>query len=236
MFDLKERGRTMLELRTYAYAELSALFGTRDTQGIKRRLNNYEIEYTVEGRGALARFNINKINDPFKVFCIIDLNFAPQTDFSKLVYFFYYLFNDDEFLGLPRETMEARMKADNHTITRQTIQTYLDRLSAANLINQQSMEYRYYFAKGDTQRETTKEEYSASWKQYWQHKEQGADSRTAIAIMCADYGGVARKQQIIEINGIYNNTISQINDMVCACIEADVDNYQQPTSLDFHIL
>ena len=224
----------MLELRTYTYAEMSALFGTRDTQGIKRRLDRYGIEYTVEGRGASARFNIDRISDPFKVFCIIDLNFAPQTEFEKLLYFFYYLFNDDEFLGLPRETMEARMKADNHTLTRQTIQTYLDRLSAANLINQQTMEYRYYFARGNTQRETTKEEYSEAWKQYWQHKEEGFSAGEAMAVMCANYGGVARKQPIIEINGIYNDTISQINEMVCACIEVDVGNNEQSTCPDLH--
>ena len=55
----------MLELRTYTYKEMSAMFGTRDTQGIKRRLTRYGIEYTVEGRGASARFNIDRISDPF---------------------------------------------------------------------------------------------------------------------------------------------------------------------------
>ena len=78
----------MLELRTYTYKEMSAMFGTRDAQGIKRRLDRYGIEYTVAGSGGSAKFSINAIPDPFKVFCIIDLNFAPQTDFGKLLYFF----------------------------------------------------------------------------------------------------------------------------------------------------
>lgn len=212
----------MLELRTYTYAEMSALFGTRDTQGIKRRLSRYGIKYTVEGRGALVKFNIKTISDPFKVFCIIDLGFRAQTNFEKLRYFFYYLLNDESFLEMPRETMELRLKADDHTLTRQTIQTYLDRLSAADLINQQTKVYRYYFAKGTTLREADKDEYTKAWSEYWQHKDEGFTAGEAIAFMCANYGGVARKQQIIEINGIYNDTINKINEMVCACIEADM--------------
>ena len=212
----------MLELRTYTYAEMSALFGTRDTQGIKRRLDRYGIEYDAAGRGAAARFEIKTISDPFKAFCIIDLGFAAQTDFGKLLYFFYYLLNDEGFLEMPRETMEIRLKADNHTLTRQTIQTYLNRLSDAGLINQQSGIYRYYFAKGSALREATKEEYTEAWREYWQAKDKGLPAGEAIALMCANYGGVARKQQIIEINGIYNDTINKINEMVCACIEADM--------------
>lgn len=37
--------------------------------------------------------------------------------------------------------------------------------------------------------------------------------------MCMKYGGVARKQAIIEFNGIYNNTLNALNDMVCDRIE-----------------
>ena len=33
------------------------------------------------------------------------------------------------------------------------------------------------------------------------------------------YGGVAKKQAIIEFNGIYNNTLNALNDMVCDRIE-----------------
>ena len=41
----------MLELRKYPKAELSALFGTRDTQGLKRKLERYGIVYEEAGRG-----------------------------------------------------------------------------------------------------------------------------------------------------------------------------------------
>ena len=54
---------------------------------------------------------------------------------------------------------------------------------------------------------------------YWQDKENGCPAGEAIMFMCMKYGGVARKQAIIEFNGIYNNTLNALNDMVCDRIE-----------------
>ena len=57
----------MLELRKYPKAELSALFGTRDTQGLKRKLERYGIVYEEAGRGNTMTFDIKEITDPFKI-------------------------------------------------------------------------------------------------------------------------------------------------------------------------
>ena len=54
----------MLELRKYPKAELSALFGTRDTQGLKRKLERYGIVYEEAGRGNTMTFDIKEITDP----------------------------------------------------------------------------------------------------------------------------------------------------------------------------
>lgn len=43
-------------------------------------------------------------------------------------------------------------------------------------------------------------------------------------MMCYQYGGIARKQAIIDLNGIYMNTFNAINDMVCQRIQAEIDN------------
>ena len=50
----------MLELRKYPKAELSALFGTRDTQGLKRKLERYGIVYEEAGRGNTMTFDIKE--------------------------------------------------------------------------------------------------------------------------------------------------------------------------------
>ena len=76
----------MLECRTSSYAELSALLHTRDSQSIKRRFERWEVKYTTTGRGAGQKFTITEIGNPFKVYCILDFGFSPQTDFTKLAY------------------------------------------------------------------------------------------------------------------------------------------------------
>ena len=111
----------MLECRTYSYAELSALLHTRDRQGIVRRFERWEVKYTTTGRGTGQKFAITEIGNPFKVYCILDLGFSPQTDFTKLAFFTYYLLCDDEFQQLPSAQMEEYLRADGHTRSRQTI-------------------------------------------------------------------------------------------------------------------
>lgn len=100
----------MLECKTYTYAEFSALFNTRDNQGIKRRLDRWGIKYSTAGRGTGLKYTIEEISDPFVPFCILDLGFPPQTIFDKLNLFLYYLLDDEEFAGLPCEMMEQRIK------------------------------------------------------------------------------------------------------------------------------
>ena len=88
-----------------------------------------------------------------------------------------------------------------------------------DLILRASGNYHYYFARRGRLIDTTREEYSRAWREYWQDKEKGCPAGEAIMFMCMKYGGVARKQAIIEFNGIYNNTLNALNDMVCDRIE-----------------
>ena len=50
----------MLECKTYTYAEFSALFNTRDNQGIKRRLDRWGIRYSTAGRGTGLKYTIEE--------------------------------------------------------------------------------------------------------------------------------------------------------------------------------
>lgn len=209
----------MLECRTYTYSELSALFETRDTQGIKRRLDRWGVQYETKGRGSGIIFDIQNIAKPFEMYCMLDLGFSYSTDFQKLTLFLYYLFNDEGFAGLPCEMMEARINADDLVLSRQTIERYLKKLDANNLLLRASGEYHYYFAKNGNLIDTTKEMYSQAWREYWQAKRDGCPTRDAIGEMCWKYGGVARKQAIILLNGIYGKELDALNAMVCNRIE-----------------
>ena len=97
----------MLECREYSYQELCSIFNTRDARSIKNRLTRWNVEYTYKGRGANLKLTIQNIHDPFRVFCILELSYAPNTDFRKLAYFLYYYMNDIEFYSLPCDTAGA---------------------------------------------------------------------------------------------------------------------------------
>ena len=101
--------KTMLECREYSYQELCSIFNTHDARSIKNRLTRWNVEYTYKGRGANLKFTIQNIHDPFRVFCILELSYSPQTDFRKLAYFLYYYMNDVEFYSLPCERQEQIM-------------------------------------------------------------------------------------------------------------------------------
>ena len=127
----------MLEERSYTKAELAAILGTSDTQGMKRKLENHHIDFTTTGRGKSLVFNLVKIHDPFRVLCITDLGFAPNTEFKKLRNFMYYFMNNDEFLWLPDEVLEVRMRemGEDKSVSRQTIGKWKAKLVAMDIIN-----------------------------------------------------------------------------------------------------
>ena len=223
MSDLKKE-KNMLEIRPYPYAELSQMMGTHDPEGIRRRLERWGVAFTEDGRKPQITYNIEKISDPFKVYCMLDLNYAPQTNFTKLAYFFYYFLNDDDFQRLPDERLEVLMRERDHPVSRQTIANYFRRLEDIDLISRNGGDYHYYFARKANLREATREEYSRAWREYWQAKAEGCPSREAISTMCYQHGGIARKQAIVDLNGIYMNTFNDINNMVCQRIQAEIDN------------
>lgn len=225
MVDLNGKDKIMLELRTYTRNEIAEILNmplnNNQNEGIKRKLERYGVKFSVIGRGTAARFEIEDIADEFKLYCILDLNMSAGTDFRKFLYFMYYFFNDDDFRWLPDETLEIKMDENNCHISRQTISNYKSKLEELGLFHR-SCDYVYYFARGQTQIKTDKETYNKSWREYWKNKEDGKDSRTAIGIMCANHGGVARKQAIIEENVIYSEQINAINDLVCNTIENEL--------------
>lgn len=211
----------MLECRTYSYAELSALLHTRDRQGIVRRFERWEIKYTTTGRGTGQKFVITEIGNPFKVYCILDLGFSPQTDFTKLAFFTYYLLCDDEFQQFPVVQMEERLRADGHTLSRQTIKTYLSHFEDADLICR-GIRFTYYFAVGKSHKNTDETTYKRAWAEYWERIHQGCPWEQAIGEMCATYGGVARKHPQLVLNAFYNHMYGQIIDWALEAMSVDL--------------
>ena len=211
----------MLEVgRSYLKSELSTIFGTRSKQGLERKMDRYGIEYAASGRGECAVYEIQKISDPFKLFAITELGFDANTDFRKLRTFYWYFFNDEIFMAMPDEVKECMLRFEDKTLSRQTIAKYTQKLVDKNMINRNSDNFIYYFAHKGQQRFVERSEYSRAWKDYWEDKKNGVDYYEAIYRMKKKYGGVARKQAIPQINGIYNADIERM----CSLIQESLEN------------
>ena len=211
----------MLELmKSYTKAEMSAMFGTRNMQGLRRKLEGYGVSFNLDGRGETAIFTITNIKNPFKIYCITELGFDGHTDFYKLRNYYYYFFNDAEFRSMPNEVQESRMRLVHRNVSRQTIANYLQKLDSKHLIVLNSLNYVYYFALGGKQRIVEKKEYVSAWREYWKDIENGCTCREAIGNMIYCFGGVARKQEIPEINVFYNKEV----DLFCELIQKDIEN------------
>lgn len=210
----------MLELKSYSKEEMVAMFKTKNNQGLARKLYRYGVSFDVQGRGENAIFTITNIDNPFKIYCITELDCNGRNDFYKLRNFYYYFFNDEEFSAMPCEVQETRMKLIHKGISRQSIAGYLDKLYNKGMIAKNSGNFIYYFAYKNEQRIVEKAEYIEAWHEYWDKIRSGYNNYEAIYDMICRYGGVARKQEIPMINGIYNKEIEYL----CNLIQQDIEN------------
>ena len=217
----------MLELRSYKKAELSEILKTNSRQGMLRKLERWGVRYTTEGRGENLTIIITEMANPFKVYCITELDFDAGTDFQKVRNLYYYFFNDEEFMSMPDEVKEHRMRANEKPVSRQAIHGYIAKLDAKELIDRNTKEYIYYFAYKDTQRITDHDEYVSAWHDYWSDIDNGCKSYEAIMHMRSNYGGVARKQPIPRINGIYRAEIKYLCELIQENIETEIRAYEQ---------
>lgn len=190
------------------------MFGTRSVEGLKRKFEGYGIDFETTGRGENTIFKIKNIENEFKIFCITDLKFDANTNFQKVQNLYYHFFNDEIFSALPDEVKEYQLRAMSKDVSRQSIARYLEKLERNNLIIRNTNNFLYYFAYGQTQRFVEKEDYTGAWAEYYAKKNKGINSSTAIMEMFADYGGVARKQAVPEINGIYNKEIDYMLSLI----------------------
>ena len=216
----------MLELREYKYAEIAKYLHCSSVAGLNKKLNTYDVEYQQKGRGQSSTYIITAINNPFKVFSVFDLDISPQVDFVKLSYFFYELLQD-QYMGLGAEMIEEKLRNTPHPISRQTISKYLRYAESNNLIAIDTFDcvyYRVYKHYGEqVHEEITREEYANAWKYYWHlRNEEGWDSSPAFTAMYNKFKGAPRKQGKILRNGIYNDLIKWI-------LEVLEKDYSSPT-------
>ena len=72
----------MLEVRDYSIGELREILGTKEKQGIDRKLKGYGFEFCSTGWGESRIYTIKSIPDPFRIYAITKLGVPPQADFT----------------------------------------------------------------------------------------------------------------------------------------------------------
>lgn len=202
----------MLETRLYKFAEIAAYLHAGHARGVRDKLTRYNVDF-IEGGGQRDQtktYTITAIRDPFKLFCVFDLGIEPHTEFKKLRDFLFYLLTDDDFSWRPAEMMEVYLRRRfPNGASRQTITNYLKIFEAKNLIAVNG-EYVYYKVIRGTVQEheiITEAEYKAAWAVYWDNRNGGDDSDLAFSRMYRWLGGVPRKQQKIQQNAFYTDTL-----------------------------
>ena len=212
----------MLELKTYSIQEMSDILGSKTKKQIDGKLKRYDVEFESKGRGNDLVYTIQRINDPFKVFCIIELGFAAQSDFIHLRHFLYHFLCDDYFMSMPDEVKEHMMdEAFNYHISRQTITNYEKKLAKKGYVSLDG-EYYYYFAYKKKQIMTTEEIYKSAWRKFWFWISLGASSDDAKFNIITTYGGMPMKHQKIEKNAFYLKKIDYLIELIRNSIDNDL--------------
>lgn len=214
----------MLEIRTYQKIEIEEILKTKSRQATTKKLDRYEVVYDCGGRGDY-RIEVKEIRNPFKLYCILELEISAASDFNKLREFMYYYLCDDEFVALPdKDKSEYLNKNGRANISRQTISKWTKQLERKKWIHFDDEKVIYYFAYKDNRIETDKVTYCKAWKNY--HYDMNVlcmDASSAITSMICEYGGVARKLYLPQQNVFYTDEINTIINMVGNYIEENRD-------------
>lgn len=209
----------MLELKSYTKAEIAAILGTSDRQGIKKKLDGYGVEYSIEGQGDFI-ITITAINNPFKVFCITTLGIPAQADFHKLKILYYHLFCCPEFATKPYEVMASLLKeaGEKDPPSSKTVGKWVAYLGTIDFVAFDKEDCIYYAIRKRMDgiricKEITKEVYGVGWSIYWTNK--GREGTDAAYFRMFNYvGGHPCRKAKIKPNAIYLNEINQLIDIL----------------------
>lgn len=208
----------MIEKRIYKKDEMFAILKSKNKQSANKKLKRYGVVFTTHGRGQNLTYEIQKITNPFKLYCIIELGISANVDFEKFKYFCLYLFCDDTFITFPRIEMERILRANDTPISRQTISKSIRYLQNNNYIEVFKNDCRYYvidsLPNGEkSYTEIEHEKYKKGWQIYWDSKK---IMGTGLSYwkMRKYIGGHPYKCPKIEQNAFYSKEIKTLIDLV----------------------
>ena len=209
----------MIQEKVYGIAEIENILKTKGKQATKRKLESWGVEFSITGTGKNLLFDVKSIPAEirFKVFCITELDVAPQTDFDKLRIFYYYYFGDKYF----RETTDTAradiLLADGYQLTTQTMAKYISHLEKINFVSM--VDYGYYSCNTGRLPEQIKEsDYEAAWKQYHIDKV-NRGKEAAYRTMIQKLGGKPVRVKKRVNNAFVHDKIIELTDIIADDLE-----------------
>lgn len=209
----------MIQEKVYGISEIETILKTKGKQATKRKLESWGVEFSITGTGKNLLFDVKNIpaEIKFKVFCITELEVAPQTDFDKLRIFYFYYFGDKYF----RETTDAAradiLLADGYQLTAQTISKYISHLEKINFVSM--ADYGYYSCStGRLPEQISESDYEAAWKQYHIDKV-NIGKEAAYRTMIQKIGGKPVKVKKRVNNAFEHDKIVELTDIISDDLE-----------------
>lgn len=210
----------MLEVRDYSIVELRELLGTKDKQGIDRKLTGYGVEFTSSGWADNRIYTITAISTPFKLYAITKLGIPAQADFTKIQNLYFYFFCVDGFADWPMVEMEAILEEDGKKISSKTISKWLKYLEHLDYVKFSQCEFTYYAIYKTTDgtqlyREISREKYLEGWRIYFDSRdEEGCES--AYIKLRNHIGGHPYKRPSVDYNIAYTDEIAELIEVINA--------------------
>lgn len=210
----------MLEIRDYSIAELRTILGTKDKQGIDRKLTGYGVEFTSAGWADNRIYSIKAIPDPFKMYAITQLGIPAQADFTKIRNLYFYFFCVDGFAEWPLVEMEAILEEDGQKISSKTISKWLKYLEYLDYVKFSQCDYTYYAIYKATNgtklyKEISKDTYLEGWRIYFDSRDEEGCGCAYIK-MTNHIGGHPYKRPSVDHNVAYTAEIAELIEVINA--------------------
>ena len=207
----------MLEKRIYTRQELIELYKTKRLDAIKNKIKREGYSFNDCGRGASYTMEIISLpntDNQFKRYCIEQLGFKPQVNFTILKYYIKNVLHNEGFITLQfnemaavmREQMQDILEKENITITEQTISAYFQQLKSIGWLYSDCFEHVYYVYDNNIckNKYITKEEYCEMYKQYYEIIDREHDYGKAETFIKRKYGSKPKKRIKELLNAFYN--------------------------------
>ena len=210
----------MLEIRDYSIAELRTILGTKDKQGIDRKLTGYGVVFSSAGYGDGRVYTITRIPDPFKIYAITKLGIPAQADFTKIQNLYFYFFCVEGFAEWPLVEMEAILEEDGQKISSKTISKWLKYLEHLDYVKFSQCDYTYYAIYKTTNgtklyKEISKDTYLEGWRIYFDSRDEEGCGCAYIK-MTNHIGGHPYKRPSVDHNVAYTAEIAELIEVINA--------------------